>query len=357
MTQASSNDGGFVIFSGRQTWYSSTADNVPQAKKTKAPRATNKNRASAKSQPPVIYPIFNDCVNLTTDPYWKSMMQEAAIGVFPRSFRYQNGALTYRMKSKIRECQIPTEDPVQTLGIVRQFMMDAAGISSPMDIEMHKTEIEKRLADYMAQELKSWSEIRTTQHRTILIGLFVEKIGNEWGLDLPQREALDNSIKLGILAGHLNADNIHVRGNTIVSIDGLIRDEETGQFRIEASNRKIKPKTSHRKGGNKKVGRLDYEASSEDAGSVDRDESVSIESENQICTDSTKEVSVIQLFDKFLNELSKKSYNSQSRNMGLNASPELQASPGPSPQTRPYEDWPLGSNLPSLNLGLSSYAN
>jgi len=314
MTQASSNDGGFVIFSGRQTWYSSSTDNLPQHKtKTKAPRALNKNRASAKTVPPAIYPIFQSCAELTDDPYWKCMMQEAAIGIFPRSFRYQNGTLTHRMKSKTRECPIPTEDPERALATVRQFMMSAAGISSPTDIEIQKIEIEKRLTDCIAQEFKSWSEIQTTQHRTILIGLFVERIGNELNLDLHQREALDNSIKLGILAGHLNTDNIHVRGNSIVTIDGLIRDSETGQFRIEPPNRKIRPvRASSRKGGNKKIGRLDSDVSSEDTVSLDREDSVSIDSENPIYTDTSyKEISVVQQFDKFLNDLSKKSYNSQ----------------------------------------------
>ena len=355
MTQASSNDGGFVIFSGRQTWYSSSTDGLPQTKtKTKAPRAVNKNRASAKTIPPAVYPIFQSCAALTDDPYWKRLMQEAATGIFPRSFRYQNGVLTHRMKSKTRECPIPTEDPVQTLAAVRQFMMTVAGISSPMDIEIQKIEIEKRLADYMAQEFKSWSEIQTTQHRTILIGLFVEKIGNELNLDLPQREALDNSIKLGILAGHLNADNIRVRGNTIASIDGLIRDSETGQFRIDPPNRKIRPaRASSRKGGYKKVGRLDSDVSGEDTLSLDREESGSLDSENPIYTDtSCKEVSVVQQFDKFLNDLSKKSYNSQNRAPFLNSSPESTGSPMPSPPMRSVDAMYLDSNFQAIPGGL-----
>ena len=354
MTQASSNDGGFVIFSGRQTWYSSSTDNLPQSKtKTKAPRAGNKNRASAKTVPPAIYPIFESCAALTTDPYWKCMMQEAAIGTFPRSFRYQNGSLTYRMKSKTRECPIPTDDPEQALATVRQFMMTVAGISSPTDIEIHKIEIDKRLTDYMAQEYNSWSEIQTTQHRTILIGLFVERIGNEFNLDLHQREALDNSIKLGILAGHLNSDNIHVRGNSIASIDGLIRDSETGQFRIEPPTRKIRPtRVGSRKGVNKRIGRLDSDVSGEDTLSLDREDSVSLDSENPVYTDTWyKEVSVIQQFDKFLNDLSKKSYNSQSR--GPNTSPEPTDSPMPSPPMGSDDTLYMNSNFPGIPGGFS----
>jgi hypothetical protein len=329
MTQASNNDGGFVIFSGRQTWYSNSTETQPQPKaKAKAQRVTNKNRASAKSQYPVIYPIFEECMECTEDPYWKSMMQKASTGVWPRSFRYQNGLLTYRARSKTTECQIPTEDPIQTLNTVRQFMMTAAGISSPMDIEMHKIQIQDRLADYTAKEITSWSLIRTTQHRTILIGLFVEKIGNEWNLDLHQRQALDNYIKMGVLAGYLNNENIHMTGNTISSIDALIRDPTTGQFRIDVANCKIKQqKVNYRKSGSIRTGSLDYGLSSDDPVSADVENGIaSVELENRVYTDSSvKAVSVVQMFEKFLDDLSKKNYSSQNRNRIGDPSSESEA--------------------------------
>jgi hypothetical protein len=339
MTQLPNTDGGFVILSGRKTWYSSSTTSTPPAKtKTKTSRSANKSRASAKSQPQIVYPIFQTCVEFTEDPYWKSMMHEAAIGNFPRSFRYQNGALTYRVKSKIIERQIPTNNPVETLTAVQKFMMEAAGITSPIDIENKKVEIEKRLVDYMMHEATNWSEIRSNGYKSILISLFVEKLGAEYNLQLDQREALENIIKIGVMAGYFGNDNIHIVGNVITSIDGLLRDPQTGAFSIDIVNYKPHTKkTATRKAGGKRTIRMEMDSTNDETLSLERDDgSSSLGNENPIYSLSfgNKEVCITQLWERFLSDMSKKTYTHGSVDstplpgpLGYNGSSEMQTSP------------------------------
>jgi len=221
-----SEEGGFVIFSGTKLWYSSKEAPVKSQK-----NALGKVRASSKSKRIVEYEEFDKLMKIEIDPYWRSLFDEAAVGKFPRNFKFQNGVLNYKIRSKTIEQSIP-KDPELALDIVKKFFLDTAGILSPDDLKRKKLEEEKRISEMIMNEVMSWNQIRSEKQRMIMISLYVENLGKRFDLSIEERKGLVQNIRIGVLAGYFNSENIEIIGNCIENIKGLEYNEESKEFEI-----------------------------------------------------------------------------------------------------------------------------
>lgn len=220
------DEGGFVIFSGTKLWYSSKEAPVKSQKNT-----LGKVRASAKSKRVVEFEEFDKLMSIETDPYWKSLFDEAAVGKFPRNFKFQNNVLNYKIRSKTIEQPVP-KDPEEALPVVKKFFLETAGILSPDDLKRKKLEEEKRISEMIMNEVISWNQIRSEKQRMIMISLYVENLGKQYGLTVEERKGLVQNIRIGVLAGYLNAENIEIVGNCIENIYGLEYNKEMNHFEI-----------------------------------------------------------------------------------------------------------------------------
>ena len=228
-------DGGFVIFSGKKLWYASKEGLENTICKPKTNRVANKVRNSAKNRRIVEYPIFDQIMLKETDTFWVSFFDDAAVGKFPRNFKYDNGCLVYRVKSKNIEIKIP-DDPELAVMEIKRFLLDQAGIQSPDDIVFKKKMEEQRISQLLQNEITDWSHIRGEKQQTTMISIFVEKIGSYYKLNLEERKGLMQKIKLGIFAGYFNNENIQMGGNQIVNIIGLDFDEDCKEFSIQRND-------------------------------------------------------------------------------------------------------------------------
>ncbi len=228
-------DGGFVIFSGKKLWYASKEGLENSICKPKTNRSVNKVRNSAKNRRIVEYPIFDEIMSKETDIFWISFFDDAATGKFPRNFKYDNGCLVYRVKSKNIEIKIP-DDPDVAVIEIKRFLLDQAGIQSPDDIIYKKKIEEQRISQLLQNEITDWSHIRGEKQQTTMISIFVEKLGSYYRLNLEERKGLMQKIKLGIFAGYLNNENIQIGGNQIININGLEFDEDTKEFLVQRND-------------------------------------------------------------------------------------------------------------------------
>jgi hypothetical protein len=220
------DEGGFVIFSGTKLWYSSKEAPVKSQK-----NGLGKVRASAKSKRIVEFEEFDKLMSIETDTYWRSLFDEAAVGKFPRNFKFQNGVLNYKIRSKTIEKPIP-KDLKEALLVVKKFFLETAGILSPDDLKRKKLEEEKRISEMIINEIISWNQIRSEKQRMIMISLYVENIGKQYGLNIEERKGLVQNIRIGVLSGYLNAENIEIVGNCIENIYGLEYNKELNEFEI-----------------------------------------------------------------------------------------------------------------------------
>lgn len=263
------DDGVFVIFRGDKISYSSELRSQTgmgvfgknkmggtertgfdsNTNKSLSKASTLKMRASAKTKRVIEYPIFDTMMNQEQDPYWKSLFDDAAVGKFPRNFKFQNGSLYYKIRSKTLEHPIEsdssTNDLLEMIQAVKQFFLVTAGILSPEDLRRKKLEEEKRILELMNNEVVSWKQIRSEKQRMIMLSLYVEKIGKKYGLSVEERKGLVQNIRIGMLAGYFHNDNISIIGNRIEEIEGLCFNEDTKEFYIDKeSNKPVLPKGS-----------------------------------------------------------------------------------------------------------------
>ena len=294
-------DGGFVIFSGTKLWYSSKEAPVKSQK-----NALGKIRASAKTKRIVEFEEFDKLMGIETDPYWKSLFDEAAIGKFPRNFKFQNGVLNYKIRSKNIEQNIP-KDTEQALIIVKKFFLDTAGILSPDDLKRKKIEEEKRISEMIMNEVVSWNQIRSEKQRMIMISLYVENLGKRYDLNIEERKGLVQNIRIGVLGGYFNSENIEVIGNCIENIRGLEYNEELKEFEIRKELCPC-PKISRKSVNNDSTfiskteisSDLYYSDESED------EERYSSSKENNSKSSGSSSSSMKKKWNKFLSEIGKK---------------------------------------------------
>jgi hypothetical protein len=224
-------DGGIVILAGAKVLYSSRDNGIAKSAKNNTATVT-KVRASAKAKRVVEFPIFDKMMEYEVDSFWKSLFDEAATGKFPRNFKYQNGVINYKIRSKTVEQEINEENIEEAMEITKKFLLEHAGIQSPEDRRRKKLEEEKRIAEMLMNENVIWNQIRSEKQRMIMISLYVEGLGKKYNLSLEERKGLVQNIRIGMLAGYFNSNNIEIIGTRIVNIDGLEYNEETKEFEI-----------------------------------------------------------------------------------------------------------------------------
>lgn len=223
------DDGGFVIFSGNKLWYSSKEGMENTLCKNKVTKVSSKVRNSAKNKRVVEFPFFDQLMKLETDPYWISFFDEAATGKLPRNFRYYNNIINYRAKTKNIEVCLP-EDLLEASKVIKLFVLENAGIISPTDLLNKQMEEERYISEMGDIEITSWNQIRSDKQQNIIISIFVDNIGEYYNLNTDERRILIQNIKIGILAGYVNSENIEFDNNQIIRIDGLEYDPENREF-------------------------------------------------------------------------------------------------------------------------------
>lgn len=301
-SMVSNDEGGFVIFSGTKLWYSSKETSIKNVKAA----TTGKVRASAKSKRVVEFPIFDKMMEIEIDPYWKSLFDEAATGKFPRNFKFQNGVLNYKIRSKTIEQPIDMEDPKSSAELLKKFFLDTACIQSPEDLRRKKLEEEKKISEMIQNEVVSWSQIRSEKQRMIMLSLYVETIGKRYGLSIEERKGLVQNIRIGMLAGYFNTDTIDIVGNRIILIKGLDFNEESKEFEINKDICKI-PKSNKKFATSMNCedrSSLDYEDNSFSATFDEESGESTFESKESGSLHSSQ--SLKKRWNKFLSEISKK---------------------------------------------------
>ncbi len=280
---AGDTDGGFVIFSGSKLWYSSKDGLENTICKPKITRSHNKIRDSAKTKRNIEFQLFEDIKNLEKDQFWYSFFEDAAVGKFPRNFKFINGILIYKNKNKNTEIIVP-ETPLEAAAFVKAFVYENAGIISPIDIKEKKSIDDKHNSENAAIEIDSWKQVKNDKQQGILISIFIQEVSEIYNLNLEERTKLFQKIKLGLLSGYLNTTNIVMENGIISFIEGLEFDEINREFNINTSLCKI------------------VKAPKKYNNSTNIDTTTTQLSGN----DTTESSSLIKLWTKYINDINKK---------------------------------------------------
>jgi hypothetical protein len=200
---------------------------------TTAGSGSGKARRS-KNQPAILNPIFEQCTQHITDPFWISIFNQAAIGKFPRGFLFKDNSLTYKRGTKISRIDLST-DPVTAATELMTFFGRMAGIMSTADQARSRQELEDRLTEGVSLHTCTWADIKKKKVREMLIGSFVEDLVKQYELVDRERIQLRSMINLGFILGHFSSTNVQFSQGRIHGIAGLDFDATTRKFSINSS--------------------------------------------------------------------------------------------------------------------------
>lgn len=234
----------------------------------------------------IVNNIFQECSEITDDPFWKGKFEMAAIGKFPTKFSYHDGSLFYKRGAKTITVDVDN-DPQIAANQCIDFFRTNGGIFSPTDekvsIEAHQN---KLLINEQRPPLE-WSKINK-KIKECLVSYYVKNLTTIMSLSPTESVQLLRTIKGGISYKLFGKHNIQLTDTKIYIIGGLLWDDEKRKFYIDPTLTPVVSRSTKSK-----------KSSSETAegGSKDKD---------RVPQFSTKWVKYIDTLDKKIDRTSKR---------------------------------------------------
>jgi len=203
-------------------------------------------RAAAKADMVPIHKVFLDAWGCTTDPYWKSLLKKMSMGTFKKGFRYQPftkdatfkeltpvkngddsspnenmvaGILFYKVKREMSTSI--SNDPIEALATIKQFMKKCANVISVSDhAEMERIISENSLNPFEALP-KTWSAVRGTGSKSMLLTHYTDQVTKRYKLTSVERGKLLTSLNIGVASGYIGDRNIFLHNGAVEYISGV----------------------------------------------------------------------------------------------------------------------------------------
>ena len=202
-----------------------------------------KERRITKLNEETIYPIFKKAAEyIKNDLFWFKILINASKGYFQKMYRYINGTLTFKQKSKVYSKEICQDNPELCLKNFQEFMQ-SNGTYSTNDHELNIKKIDE-LKDAASNIVLDWKKIKSKKIKKILISIYIDYLADRYCLTKYELSKLINVLKLAYSVGLINSSSVIMENNQIADIDVLCYDPSTKDFFIDA-DAKV-PKTSRR---------------------------------------------------------------------------------------------------------------
>lgn len=193
----------------------------------------------------IMYPVFESCIELVQDEYWKNVFHQFAIGKPPRGFAYRDGLLSFRARANKLSSIVLPEDPQEACLLALDFMRTTGRLQSEEDKVKERMEVEQRQAEINALRNLQWSDIKKEKFKDMLLLQYISDLGKEYQLTTWQLEQLRMLLHVGFCIGFLSKPDVTFIEGKVISIEGVGYDQETGEFYITEDH--LRHKTSRTK--------------------------------------------------------------------------------------------------------------
>ena len=186
-----------------------------------------------KPERKALYPYFEECSKLTSDPYWIAIFSNAARGKMPRKFTYKNGVLSYKRGNRFVHLTLPSL-PYEGASACIDFFNKNGGLMSELDSEKHQES--RNLLDSQSSddpENRQWKSF-TRRTKDILIDDYIYRMSEKYKLTPAEEQQLRYCINIAGIRQLVNNNTVEMYNQQIRDITILEYDTATRVFSITA---------------------------------------------------------------------------------------------------------------------------
>lgn len=175
----------------------------------------------------VVYPIFLECRQFTTETFWENIFEDLAYGKAPYGTYITKDFLCCSYKDKDFSYKIDsTKDPNQIYNDVSSLLINKLGLLSQKE-KMKKRLDFSNIEEQIKESRKNWSSIRKKNIKDLLIENYVIDMKNKYFLTTKQTHYLHSIIFIAMTFKIINPKDIDYSNGKINHIEGISFSKKT----------------------------------------------------------------------------------------------------------------------------------
>jgi hypothetical protein len=194
---------------------------------------SKRSRRSTKANAKVSHPIFKEAASyVEADPFWIKILENASRGIFPKMFRYKDGILSFKQRTKLFSKEICQDDPELCAKNVQDFMR-SNGFYSDRDNAVRMEEMNAMREEEFQTELE-WKNIRSKKTKRLLISAYVSYLGKRYQLTRLELSNLINLTQIANAVGIINSSTVIMEDDQIIDITVLCYNTVSRNFSLDS---------------------------------------------------------------------------------------------------------------------------
>lgn len=168
----------------------------------------------------ILYPIFLECVQHTTDSFWKNIFEDLAYGKTPSGSYISKGFICCSYKDKDFSYKICKKDPKRLYADIYNLFHVRLGILSSKDRNKRKLDF-NTLETNIHTSKKKWGDIKKKNIKDLLIEMYVIKMKNKYRFSMKQTSYLLSLIFVAMVFKVITSKDIQYSEGEIQDIEGI----------------------------------------------------------------------------------------------------------------------------------------
>lgn len=168
----------------------------------------------------IIYPIFLECFQYTTDSFWENIFEDLSYGKCPYGTYINKNFLCCNYKDKEFSYKIEKKNPQQLYNDIYNLLAVKLGLLSSRDKLKKKMDF-NNIEEELKFNKNKWTDIRKKNIKDLLIENYVIDMKNKYLLSNKQSKNLLSSIFIGMIFKVINIKDICYSEGKINSINGI----------------------------------------------------------------------------------------------------------------------------------------
>lgn len=168
----------------------------------------------------IIYPIFLECCQFSSDTFWENIFEDLAYGKTPYGTYISKDFLCCSYKNKEFSYKIERKDPERMYNEVYGLLSKKLGILSTREKAMKRVDFHK-IEDQIKEGRRNWNSIRKKNVKDLLIENFVISMKNRHNLSIKQTRYLLSIIFIAMVFKVITSKDIDYRDGKIHNIEGI----------------------------------------------------------------------------------------------------------------------------------------